>query len=663
MSNDSMLDIYLFESDQLLQNLESLLLECERNKAFSSEQIADIFRILHTIKGSSAMMDFDNIANIAHALEDLFDYLREHNTRKEDFSKIFDLSFITLDSIKAEITKVQSNGLPDGDFSNIIKDIKEFNTLLNQRKDDGSSMDSSSSSFSGKAEYSDKSLYYKATVRFKQGCQMENVRALGVIKSVESLCSHIEASPADLNNNTSAAQIIENGFTLHMLSEASKDELQGVLKKTFFLDNLSLEEIDKSKASEIFEILSPEKTAQPKTAGATGGTTTVKQNFMSVNLSKLDLLMDLVGEIVIAQSTVTENPEVKKHHIASFEKASRQLDKLTNELQDIVMSIRMVPVAPTFLKMERVVRNMLNKVDKKANMNIIGQDTEIDKNILDNLSDPLMHIIRNAVDHGIETEQDRIKKGKDPVGNITLEARNTGGDVFVIVTDDGKGLNKEELIKKGISKGLITKPASEVTDKEAYSIIFAAGFSTKKEVTEFSGRGVGMDVAMKNIQKLGGSVSVSSTLGHGMSVQIRLPLTLAIIDGLQVAVGEQSFIIPLLSIKESFKPNTKDIFTDTDGNKNIYIRGECYPILRLHEAFNVETDVTEFEDGILVLVEAESQAYCIFVDKLIGDRQAVVKPIPVYISKILGHKKSISGCTILGDGSVSLILDINGLYA
>ena len=609
------------------------------------------------------MMDFDNIANIAHALEDLFDYLREHNTRKEDFSKIFDLSFITLDSIKAEITKVQSNGLPDGDFSNIIKDIKEFNTLLNQRKDDGSSMDSSSSSFSGKAEYSDKSLYYKATVRFKQGCQMENVRALGVIKSVESLCSHIEASPADLNNNTSAAQIIENGFTLHMLSEASKDELQGVLKKTFFLDNLSLEEIDKSKASEIFEILSPEKTAQPKTAGATGGTTTVKQNFMSVNLSKLDLLMDLVGEIVIAQSTVTENPEVKKHHIASFEKASRQLDKLTNELQDIVMSIRMVPVAPTFLKMERVVRNMLNKVDKKANMNIIGQDTEIDKNILDNLSDPLMHIIRNAVDHGIETEQDRIKKGKDPVGNITLEARNTGGDVFVIVTDDGKGLNKEELIKKGISKGLITKPASEVTDKEAYSIIFAAGFSTKKEVTEFSGRGVGMDVAMKNIQKLGGSVSVSSTLGHGMSVQIRLPLTLAIIDGLQVAVGEQSFIIPLLSIKESFKPNTKDIFTDTDGNKNIYIRGECYPILRLHEAFNVETDVTEFEDGILVLVEAESQAYCIFVDKLIGDRQAVVKPIPVYISKILGHKKSISGCTILGDGSVSLILDINGLYA
>lgn len=658
-----MLDIYLFECDQLLQNLESLLLECERNKAFTSEQIADIFRILHTIKGSSAMMDFDNIANIAHALEDLFAYLREHDTRKEDFSKIFDLSFITLDNIKAEITKVQNNGLPNGDFTSIIKDIKEFNTVLNQRKDDTVALSGSGGQLTGKAEYSDNSLCFKATAHFKKDCKMENVRALGVIKAVETLCSHIAPSPANLDDNSSADEIIESGFTLHMLSSVSKEEIQKVLQKTFFLESLDFEEVDKSKAAEIFDLSSSDEKEQQKAASTQSGTSAAKQNFMSVNLNKLDLLMDLVGEIVIAQSTVTENPEVKKLHIPSFEKSSRQLHKLTDELQDIVMSIRMVPVASTFRKMERVVRNMINKIDKKANMTIIGEDTELDKNILDNLSDPLMHIIRNAVDHGIEAEEDRIAMQKDPVGKITLEARNTGGEVLIIVSDDGKGLNKDELIQKGISKGLIKKPASEVTDKEAYSLIFAAGFSTKQEVTEFSGRGVGMDAAMKNIQKLGGSVSVNSTLGHGMSVQIRLPLTLAIIDGLQVAVGEQSFIIPLLSIRESFKPQKDDIFSDTDGNKNIYIRGECYPILRLHEAFNVDPNVAEFEDGILVLVESESQAYCIFVDELIGDQQAVVKPIPVYISKILGHKKSIAGCTILGDGSVSLIIDINGLYA
>lgn len=658
-----MLDIYLFECDQLLENLESLLLECERNKAFTSEQIADIFRILHTIKGSSAMMDFDNIANIAHALEDLFAYLREHDTRKEDFSKIFDLSFITLDNIKAEITKVQNNGLPNGDFSGVIKDIKDFNTILNQRKDDTVALGGSNGQLTGKAEYSDNSLLFKATVRFKKDCKMENVRALGVIKAVDTLCSHIAPAPANLDDNSSADEIIKNGFSLHMLSSAKKEELHDVLQKTFFLESLDLEEVDRSKASELFDLSATNEKEQNKPASTESSTSTAKQNFMSVNLNKLDLLMDLVGEIVIAQSTVTENPEVKKLHIPSFEKSSRQLHKLTDELQDIVMSIRMVPVASTFRKMERVVRNMINKIDKKANMTIIGEDTELDKNILDNLSDPLMHIIRNAVDHGIEAGEDRIAKQKDPVGNITLEARNTGGEVLIIVSDDGKGLNKDELIKKGISKGLIKKPASEVSDKEAYSLIFAAGFSTKKEVTEFSGRGVGMDVAMKNIQKLGGSVSVDSTLGHGMSVQIRLPLTLAIIDGLQVAVGEQSFIIPLLSIRESFKPKKDDIFSDTDGNKNIYIRGECYPILRLHEAFNVEPNVEEFEDGILVLVESELQAYCIFVDELIGDKQAVVKPIPVYISKILGHKKSIAGCTILGDGSVSLIIDINGLYA
>ena len=223
------------------------------------------------------------------------------------------------------------------------------------------------------------------------------------------------------------------------------------------------------------------------------------------------------------------------------------------------------------------------------------------------------------------------------------------------------GLNKEELIEKGIEKGLIKKPKDEVTDNEAYSLIFAPGFSTKKEVTEFSGRGVGMDVAMKNIEKMGGAVSVNSTPDEGMSVQIRIPLTLAIINGMQVAVGRTSYIVPLLTIKESFKPNKSDTFSDTDGNEMIHMRNECYPIIRLHKIFNTDTQITNFEDGILMRVEAETQTFCLFVDNLVGEQQTVVKPLPIYISKSLGNIKSIAGCTILGDGSISLIIDINGL--
>ena len=663
MSSDSMLDIYIYENEQLLEKLESLLLTCEKNASFSSEQVADIFRILHTIKGSSAMMNFDNIANLSHALEDLFDFLREHEARSDDHQKICELGFITLDIIKGGMAQIQSNGLPDADVGGVIKDIKALHAVLTHRKNEPPVKVGTDSQPHGKAAPAKDSRCFKAVIRFQADCKMENIRALGVIKSIEHLCSDIITSPCDLLDDHSTSEIILNDFTLYMRSAEAQDDLMNLIKKTFFIENLEFEELDESQAAALFAANAVPNSKTSKRKSDTDTAVAVKQNFMSVNLNKLDLLMDIVGEIVITESTVTKNPEVTKLNLESFEKATRQLHKLTDELQDIVMSIRMIPVSGTFLKMERIVRDMAGKVNKKARLTIIGEDTELDKNILDNLSDPLMHIIRNAMDHGLESAEERIKSNKDPEGEIVLEARNTGGDVVITISDDGRGLNKDQLIEKGIEKGLIKKPPAEVTDKEAYSLIFAAGFSTKKEVTEFSGRGVGMDVAMKNIERMGGSVSVNSTPGQGMSVQIRIPLTLAIIDGMQVSVGSEMYIVPLLSISESFKPNKKDIFSDTDGNENIHIRGNCYPIIRLHELFDVETDITQFENGILVMVEAESQTYCIFVDRLVGEQQAVVKPMPIYISKTLGHIhiKSIAGCTILGDGSISLIIDINGL--
>lgn len=666
-SNDSMLDVYIYENTQLLEEFESLLIPGEKNGSFTEEQVASILRILHTVKGSSAMMNFDNISNLSHGLEDLYIYLRENSAQEEQIRKICDFSFKALDVINEETAKIQTNGMPDGDVSDLLQQIKSFYETLKS----GTTQTQKTSTIAHKAQSNSiaqisGSHYYKATVFFEEDCKMENVRALGIVKSVEVLCSKIITRPEDLLNENSDEEIGSSGFTLYMQSDASNKELCKKIKEAFFVKTVDFNDMS-SKDTEIQELFGLKPTTKTtsttsNTPGkATDHTGVVKQKYLSVSLQKLDKLMDLVGEIVISESTVTKNPEVLALGLDSFTKASRQLRKLTDELQDIVMSIRMIPVSATFLKMERIVRDMSNKIGKKANLTIIGEETELDKNVIDMLSDPLMHIIRNAMDHGIESEEDRIKLGKDPVGQIVLEARNTSGNVSIIISDDGKGLNKQALIKKGMEQGLITKPESEVTDQEAYSLIFKSGFSTKKKVTEFSGRGVGMDVALNNIEKMGGAVNVDSKQGEGMRVEIQIPLTLAIIDGMQVSVGNNTYIIPLLSIKESFKPNMDDVITDPSGNQMIHMRGNCYPIVKLHELFKVDTDITDLEDGILVLIQSKSQDFCLFVDKLLGEQQTVVKPIPNYISRALGDVKSLAGCTILGDGSISLILDINGL--
>jgi len=661
MSDDSMLEIYLYENSQLLDEFESLLLTCENTESFSAEQIAELFRILHTIKGSSAMMNFDSIANLSHALEDLFGYMREHNTRKDDYKSISALAFETLDTIKAEIAKIQDGGLPDADVTAITKRIRDFIGLLTGRKEPTPQQDEDPGQGpNGGRPLSGKG--YEAKVTFQSEAKMENVRAFGIVSSLEEMCAGIVTDPKDLLENQSADEIVLNGFTLYMMSEEEQSTLEEKIREAFFIQSLDIWEMDDAEVEKIFGPADAGGDDEAKAVSRSVNTgVSIKQNFMSVNLSKLDLLMDIVGEIVITESTVTKNPEVLKLQLDSFEKASRQLRKLTDELQDIVMSIRMVPVSATFHKMERIVRDISVKTDKKAKLTIIGEDTELDKNVLDNLSDPLMHLVRNAMDHGLEQTDVREAAGKDPVGEIVLKARNSGSDVLITISDDGRGLDREKLIQKGIEKGLVDKEKTDITDKEAYSLIFAPGFSTKEEVTEFSGRGVGMDVVAKNIRKIGGSVNVDSSPGKGMQVTIRIPLTLAIIDGMLVSVGDFTYIIPLLSIRDSFKPGKNDVFKDPAGNEMIWLRENCYPIVRLHDVFGIETEVTDISEGILVLVESQSLTYCLFVDDLVGEQQTVVKPMPLYISHNFDTIKGMAGCTILGDGSISLILDINGL--
>jgi two-component system chemotaxis sensor kinase CheA len=355
------------------------------------------------------------------------------------------------------------------------------------------------------------------------------------------------------------------------------------------------------------------------------------QTIISVSVVKLDKLMDLVGEMVIAEAMVIQNPDLKNLQLDNFIKAARQLNKITGEMQDMVMSIRMVPLSATFIKMHRIVRDMCKKLEKDVQLEIIGEETEVDKNIIERISDPLMHLVRNSVDHGIESAEERLAKGKSKSGTITLEAKNAGSDVLIIVRDDGKGLNKEKILKKAKESGILTKNEEDMTDKEIFNLILLPGFSTKDKVTEFSGRGVGMDVVTKNIEAVGGTLSVDSVEDKGTVITMKIPLTLAIIDGMNIKVGNSRYTIPMISIKESFRPMDRDIFTDPDGNEMIMVRGQCHLVRRLHELYKVRTDVTKFSEGIIIMVEQDEKTVCVFADELLGQQQVVVKALPQYI--------------------------------
>jgi len=390
-----------------------------------------------------------------------------------------------------------------------------------------------------------------------------------------------------------------------------------------------------------------------------------KQNLISVNLAKLDNLVAIVGEIVITESMVTSSPEIQNlKNLDSFLKATRQLRKLTDDLQDIVMSLRMVPVSGVFQKMNRIVRDMKQKLKKDVRLTIVGENTEVDKSIVDSIGDPIMHIVRNSMDHGIEeTAEERIRVGKNPQGEIILSASHTTNEVIISIRDDGRGVNPAGVLAKAKRNGILTKPESEYTQKEILALLLAPGFSTNETVTEFSGRGVGMDVVKKNVEAIGGTVTITSDLGKGMCTTLKIPLTMAIVDGMEISVGKSVFTIPIANIRQSFKVKNDEVIYDTEGNEIIRCMNQFYPILRIHRLYNIETEVTNIEDGILVWVESGDKSYCLFVDDLLGEQQVVVKPLPVYLNSFNIKDSGISGCTILGDGNISIILDVLNLYA
>ena len=695
---EAMLDMYFYETNSLLEQLDEILLRTEQANAFESDDIKEIFRIMHTIKGSSAMMGFENLSVLAHKAEDMFFVIRENPDIITDVSFVYDLVFQVSDSYKAQIEAIQNNvggEYEQFNFDDLIEKLHNAKEKLSGEASGApaeASAPASAPAADAKAAAPAPAGNGKTTVRvfFEEGCQMENLRAFLLINTIKDECSFLEYTPADVETNSeSSKEIIDHGFLITFSAEDNQDYI--------------LKQIETALNVQSYEVLStpaeapaaaeapkaeippePSKTAEVKPAevkpaapahtesavekaqaavanvAAQGGTQ--KQSLISVNLAKLDALNDIVGEIITTESMVISNPDLEGLELESFSKAARDLKKLTGELQDTVMSIRMVPLSGVFQKMNRIVRDMRKKLNKDVEFVMEGEETEVDKSIVDSLQDPLMHLVRNCMDHGIEEHpEDRTNAGKPAKGTVKLTAQNSSGEVIITVSDDGAGIDPDKVLAKARRSGVLTKPESEYTVKEIQNLILLPGFSTNEQVTEFSGRGVGMDVVKANVEKCNGTIIVDSKKGAGTTFIIKIPLTLAIIDGMEICVGDIVFTVPISTIRESFKVEPEQILRDTDGNEMIMLRGICYPILRMHEKFGIETEVTDLMEGILLLVETDNKKMCIFADKLIGEQQVVVKPFPKYLARYNIKGEGLSGCTIMGDGSISLIIDTNTL--
>ena len=375
-----------------------------------------------------------------------------------------------------------------------------------------------------------------------------------------------------------------------------------------------------------------------------------------VDTLKLDGLIDLVGELVIAQSMVVQSPEVRDVASVHLSRCLGQLRGITSDLQRTAMSLRMVPIRNTFQKMARLVRDLGVQQGKDIQLVLEGEDTELDRNIVEELGDPLVHMIRNSADHGIEPQAERLAEGKPPAGTITLRAFHRGGFIVIEIQDDGRGLNPDRIRMKAIERGLV-KPDDNIDERSIFDLIFAPGFSTAEKITDLSGRGVGMDVVRRNIERMRGKIEIESAVGRGTTFTISLPLTLAIIEGLLVGVGDQRYVIPTLSVRESFRPLPSMVTTVQGRGEMVSVRGRLTPVLRLGEHLNTPAAAADLSAGILVVVESGQDSRCLFVDELIGKQEVVIKSL----GDMFHQQTNFAGAAILGDGRVGLILDVNAL--
>lgn len=611
------------------------------------------------------MLNYQNIAGTAHATEDLFYFIRESKPAKVNHSSLSDLMLEVVDFMKLELEKIKNGDWPDQDEGSLIKKLKNYLQILKQQNASNipKSFPGQTNAKIAKEAAMPKQYRFRAEIHFEEDCRMENVRAYLIIHRLTSFATNIRYLPDHFldNDDEMTEQIRQSGFIIFFSTSKSKAEIQHFFAHLAFIKSFQVTDSDAMTELKTGQLSThggqnPER--KPTKHGRSG-----PPSLINVNLQKLDRLLNLVGELVISETMVVHNPDLYGLHLEGFHKAARQLNKNIDEIQDIVLSIRMLPIGPTFFRMSRIVRDMKRKLHKEVQLKIVGEETEVDKTIIEKLTDPLIHLVRNALDHGVETPDERLKKGKKSTGTLTLKAQNAGNDVHITVMDDGQGLDREDILKKAEARHLLHKTAKALTNQEVYQLIFTTGFSTNRQVTEYSGRGVGMDIVRHNVEALGGSVQIDSRKNEGTAVTMKIPLTLAIIDGMNFRAASSVFTLPTKSIRECFRPQKKDMLLNTNGHSMIMIRHTCFPVINMRRFFHIQEEATvNLDRGMIIVLETEKDRCCLLVDELLGEQQIVVKSIPHYVRKF-SQMKGIAGCTLLGNGQISLILDASSLTA
>lgn len=641
------------EADELLADMEQHLLDLVP-EAPDSEQLNAIFRAAHSIKGGAGTFGFTILQETTHLMENLLDEARRGEMQLN--TDIINLFLETKDIMQEQLDAYKSSAEPDAaSFEYICNALRQ---LALEAKGEASAPAVPAAKLSVVDAVAEPDTAPDAPA--------------GKLRVVLSRLKENEVNllEEELGNLATLSNVVKGKDSLAATLDGGigQDDIVAVLCFVIEADQIAFEteaaaveapapaENTPAVVAAVPALKAvPKETAAPargeKPASRSSESTSIR-----VAVEKVDQLINLVGELVITQSMLAQRSnELDPVTHGDLITSMGQLQRNARDLQESVMSIRMMPMEYVFSRFPRLVRDLAGKLNKQIELTLMGSSTELDKSLIERIIDPLTHLVRNSLDHGIELPENRVAAGKSPVGNLILSAEHQGGNICIEVTDDGAGLNRERILAKAISQGMAVN--ENMTDEEVGMLIFAPGFSTAEQVTDVSGRGVGMDVVKRNIQEMGGHVEIQSKQGAGTTIRILLPLTLAILDGMSVKVADEVFILPLNAVMESLQPREEDLHPLAGGERVLEVRGEYLPLVELWKVFEVDGAKTEATQGIVVILQSAGRRYALLVDQLIGQHQVVVKNLESNYRKVPG----ISAATILGDGSVALIVDVSAL--
>ena len=685
------LEIFLDESSEHLQTLSDCIMTLEKEPE-NKDTINEVFRAAHSLKGMAGTMGFKRMQHLTHDMENVFQEVRSDHIKVD--SNMIDLLFECLDALDAYLENIKSSsdeGTEDNEL--IIKELNDFIAKANgeqpaeETKPEPEKTETKEEPAEKKVEQfelTDTEMnsvkealdggqhVYAVQVTIQKDCLLKAARAFLVFKAVEEFGQILVYRPSSQDIED---EKFELEFSFYIATNESADKLVAAAKNVSEIEDAAVEPVDltqsqpepekEEKKEEKADSPAPEakKAPEPKKTSAAGKKTTtakpVTNRTVRVDIEKLDALMNQVSELIIAKNSLVSisGNEGDSTNSQSFQEQIEYLERITTNLHESVMKVRMVPIESVVSKFPRMIRDLSRTLNKKMELIMTGEDTELDRTVVDQIGDPLQHLLRNSADHGLEDNETRVQRGKPEVGSIYLNAYQEGNNVIIQVGDDGNGIDTEAVKNKAIERGIVTPEQAEVmTQKEIVNLLFLPSFSMAKKITDISGRGVGLDVVKSNIEALGGDVEVTTKLGEGTTFTVRLPLTLAIIQALMVEIRDEKYAIALGSISNIEDIPVADI-KYIQAEEVIHLRGNVIPLIRLDKVLDIEPREEEPESLTVVIVKRGDSQAGLVVDNLIGQQEIVIKSLGKYIN----GNKLISGATILGDGEVALILDVNTL--